>query len=132
MIIPFRMNEGDHELLSASQRDWNFWHSSMRMCIEQTFGLLKGRWGILTATHRLNYKPAKVQQIFKACCVLHNMCILHSDWLPRKDWVDHTAGNLYDASPIDFRTGNHNQSDLAKAQRLALLLHLEEVHRDEE
>ena len=132
MLIPFRSNEGDHEYFSTVQRDWNFWHSSMRMCIEQTFGMLKGRWGILTSTHRLPYTPAKVQKIFKACCVLHNMCVLQSDWLPRKDWVNHTAGNLYDASPIDFRTADHHQSDLAKAQRLALLMHLEEVHQPED
>ena len=131
LLIPFRSGEGNLENLSPAQRDWNYWHSSMRMCIEQTFGLLKGRWGILASTARLQYAPAKVQKIFKACCVLHNICILQSDWLPRRDWVDHSPGNLYDASPVSFCNIVNEESDLAKAQRLALLLYLQEAHSPE-
>ena len=65
--------------LTPEMRDWNFWLSSNRMIIEQCFGHLKGRFGILVATHRASYTPEKVNRIFTACCVLHNMCILESD-----------------------------------------------------
>jgi hypothetical protein len=114
--------------LTPEKRDWNYWMSSNRICIEQCFGLLKGRWAILTATHRLKYSPEKVTRIFSACCVLHNICLLEDDWYPRQHYVDHTPGCLYDASFADFHLAPSQYSDRAKTQRMAIMEHLYRVH----
>ena len=60
--------------LSIKEEWFNVRLSSARMCIERSFGTLKGRWRILQ-------KPSESKKIFNhcrmtaACCVLHNMCI---------------------------------------------------------
>ena len=115
-------------LLTPEKRDWNYWMSSNRICIEQCFGLLKGRWAILTATHRMSYSPAKVNRIFCACCVLHNICLLEDDWYPRQNYVDHTPGSLYDASVADYHLAEADLTNVAKNQRMALMHHLYSVH----
>ena len=127
-LIPFAGHGAGR--LTPEKRDWNYWMSSTRICVEQTFGLLKGRWAILTTTHRMRYTPAKVQRIFTACCVLHNICLLHSDWYPRKNYVDHTPGSLYDASVPDYHMAEEHLTSTAKRQRNVILDHLYTAHLD--
>lgn len=51
--------------------------SKARVSIENTFGILKGRWRIL---HFVNvYKIEKVINIISATCMLHNFCLLQND-----------------------------------------------------
>lgn len=49
---------------------FNMKHSRARNVIERSFGLLKGRWGILRSA---SFYPIKVQnRIILACCLIHN------------------------------------------------------------
>lgn len=49
---------------------FNYKHSKARNVIERTFGLLKGRWGILRSAA---YYPIKTQnKLIMACCLIHN------------------------------------------------------------
>ncbi|KAH6787392.1 hypothetical protein C2S52_006944 [Perilla frutescens var. hirtella] len=49
---------------------YNMKHSRARNVIERSFGLLKGRWGILRSA---SFYPIKVQnRIILACCLVHN------------------------------------------------------------
>lgn len=67
---------------------FNHHHSSLRICVERAFGLLKGRFKILNGTPTFPYKTQVA--IGHACCVLHNY-ILDSGgdelMLPEDAWV---------------------------------------------
>ncbi|WAR27322.1 HARB1-like protein [Mya arenaria] len=57
---------------------YNNAQSKGRMVIEQSFGILKGRFRCLHKTDGvLSYSPEKSCAIFMACAKLHNMCL---DW----------------------------------------------------
>lgn len=74
LLVPYR----DNGHLSARQRNFNFCHSSARMAIERTFGLLKGRFrSLLTVLdmERVDIIPSMIL----ACCILHNICLLRGD-----------------------------------------------------
>jgi len=67
--------------LALKQKNFNFCHSSARMAIERSFGLLKGRFRSLLTTldmERIDLIP----KFILACCVLHNICLLQGDELP--------------------------------------------------
>lgn len=74
LLVPYR----DNGHLSARQRNFNFCHSSARMAIERTFGLLKERFrSLLTILdmERVDIIPSMIL----ACCILHNICLLRGD-----------------------------------------------------
>ena len=52
--------------------------SSARMCVENAFGKLKGRWRILQTPSKFKHMADHVNMI-GACCVLHNICQLAKD-----------------------------------------------------
>ncbi|GAB1867686.1 Nuclease harbi1 [Camponotus japonicus] len=76
-MAPFK----DFGNLTPRQRTYNYHHSSTRIVIEHTFGLLKGRWKRLM---KVNTEIAKVSDIVLAICVLHNFCYLHNDEVIQK------------------------------------------------
>ena len=58
---------------TADESVFYFYHSSLRMCVECSFGILVARWGIL-------WKPLKVSlrrapKIVETCMCLHNVMI---------------------------------------------------------
>ena len=59
--------------ITPSQRDFNKALSSARVVIEQTLGMLKGRWRCLLL--KLDESIDKIPQTIIACCILHNICI---------------------------------------------------------
>jgi len=59
--------------VSAEESVFSFYHSSIRMCIECSFGILVGRWGILWKPLRVPLHRAPV--VIEACMALHNLCI---------------------------------------------------------
>lgn len=72
MMVPYT-NYGD---LSESHIIYNKRHSSTRMIIERTFGLLKSRWRKLNL---LDCELQNVNKIVAACCVLHNITLRCGD-----------------------------------------------------
>ena len=53
---------------------FNYRHSSLRMVIEQSFGVLKARFPILNLMP--NFKRSRQRYVITICCCLHNfMCI---------------------------------------------------------
>ena len=59
--------------LSHDKDAFNFYHSSSRMCIEQTFGIWKERWGVFHRPSPLRLHNFK--DIVEASFILHNMVI---------------------------------------------------------
>ena len=117
--------------LSWAQKQFDFWQSSTRMVIEQTFGILKGRWCILDSMAKLNYKPKPAADIFTACCVLHNWCLLHSDVWPRHKHLPAGFHKHYEnVNPAgQMATGNTAEPrKMGEAQRNALMVALLEAH----
>ena len=70
MMIPYPLNQ----LTQRKNREYNFKHSSTRMCVERSFGQLKNRWRVLGDTMRVRNMD-KVQDIIFACVILHNLCL---------------------------------------------------------
>lgn len=64
---------GPSLVVPGTDDDFNFEHSSLRMCIERAFGMLIRRWGILWRP--LEVKFERRAKLISACCLLHNFCI---------------------------------------------------------
>lgn len=67
-------------ILNGREKKNNYCHSSIRMTIEHTFGILKTRFRILKYVNV--YNTAEISKIVLVCCVLHNLCIMYNDKLP--------------------------------------------------
>ena len=78
-----------HNKLTDAQAYYNYRHSSARIVVEQTFGLLKGRFRNLLFTNESSIPT--VNAITMACFILQNICIVREvtfkyEWiLARKD-----------------------------------------------
>ena len=74
LIPPFKENGA----LSGLQKKFNFIHSSTRMVVENTFGLLKARFRRLL--HFTEHTDLTIcAQIISSCCVMHNICMMQDD-----------------------------------------------------
>ena len=77
---------------AQNQRIFNYRLSRARMCIENTFGRLKGRWRLLRK--QMEHDISTIPTIVSACCILHNICEVHreaynvgpDDAQPRRRW----------------------------------------------
>ena len=66
------------------RRNFNYKHSSTRMVVERSFGMLKGRWRCLSKCLDDNVQNANATII--SCCTLHNYCLLHGD-VVEEEWL---------------------------------------------
>lgn len=86
MIVPFpRGLDEEHDF-------WNNQHSSARMVVERSFGLLKGVWRILS---RILWKPKleNVGPMIMTCCLLHNLMLENREPMPDVDGLQaHPTG----------------------------------------
>lgn len=71
---PFK---GGEEGLSKSKAYWNSIHSSTRMAVEKTFGILKGCWRIILKIIDMPFKH--VPDLVTTCICLQNLYIIHGD-----------------------------------------------------
>nr|XP_009801918.1 PREDICTED: uncharacterized protein LOC104247567 isoform X1 [Nicotiana sylvestris]XP_009801919.1 PREDICTED: uncharacterized protein LOC104247567 isoform X1 [Nicotiana sylvestris] len=62
--------QGDNPLPRCKEELFNMRHARARNVIERTFGLLKGRWGILRSSSWYSVKVHN--RIISACCLIHN------------------------------------------------------------
>ena len=67
-------------VLTEAQKNYNYKLSSLRVIVEQAFGMLKGRWRCLQDT--LNEDVSRIPTTIITCCVLHNICIEMGDNTP--------------------------------------------------
>jgi hypothetical protein len=65
-----------------SEVRWSKWLESVRKDVECTFGIMKKRFSLLKYGYRFN-KKSQCDNVFKVCCILHNM-LLHEDHLDDK------------------------------------------------
>jgi hypothetical protein len=61
----------------TNQDNYNFFHSSSRICVECAFGEIDMRWGILWKP--LGFKLKNTTQIIDACFRLHNFIVDHRE-----------------------------------------------------
>lgn len=93
IITPYR----DYGNLTVTEKQFNKNHSKTRVVIENTFGLLKGRFRQLLKylDFALTEKDAN---FVLACCVLHNMCSEEDDFitteLPQEEPQNITLADL--------------------------------------
>ena len=63
--------------ITSKKELYNYRHSSLRMVIEWSFGVLKARFPILNLMP--NFKPIRQQYVVIVCCALHNF-IRMNNW----------------------------------------------------
>ena len=97
MFPPFK---GHKDGLSREEYHWNSIQSNTRMCVERSFGLLKGRWRILLK--RMEVKLQQVPDIVGACIILHNICQLHGDKFD-DEWVSEAQAEVHDGKSFKVR-----------------------------
>jgi hypothetical protein len=73
VITPWTAGQLLHDNLGVSRDAFNFYHSSLRMHVEQAFGMLVQRFGILW--RKLTFSSPKSTLMLSACFRLHNFCI---------------------------------------------------------
>lgn len=73
LVTPYK----DTGTLTQEQKQFNFNHSSVRISIEHSFGLLKSRFRRLLYIN--NYDIKLCVKIVMASCILHNLCIKEKD-----------------------------------------------------
>ncbi|XP_023239515.1 putative nuclease HARBI1 [Centruroides sculpturatus] len=69
LLVPFK----DFGSLTIKQKTYNKRHSSVRVVVEQTIGLLKGRFRRLKYLDMENI--AAMSKVVMTACILHNLCI---------------------------------------------------------
>lgn len=74
IMVPFR----DNGHLTETEKNYNRIHSSTRMIIERSLGLLKGRFRSILDKLPMT-RTDLIPKYIVACCILHNICLLHDD-----------------------------------------------------
>jgi hypothetical protein len=118
MLTPYK---GHKDVLSREEYHWNYVQSSIRMCVERAFGMLKGRWRILLK--RIDVALENVLDLVSTCLMLHNICIVFGDEFWRTEWMQEatdevhhgmTAARIPDTSTSERVTvANHALESLA-------------------
>ena len=72
--------------ITSKKELYNYRHSSLRMVIERSFGVLKARFPILN--NMPNLKPIRQRYVVIVCCALHNFICMNN----RSDELFRTVG----------------------------------------
>jgi len=104
------------------------------MVVERAFGVLKGRWAILTGGpfgQIQSQDDEHVSDIATCCAILHNICIQRGDTLPRSHEVPHGWRSKWSSAEV-VGPAIHGSSRLdllhARDARNALNEHLHTEH----
>ena len=84
--------------ITPAQLKFNFIHSSARMAIEQSFGLLKCHFRILGK--RQDTHISNVHYVIYSCFILHNLCIDRND-NTEPDWDVDNEVNMVEEINVD-------------------------------
>ena len=110
MLAPFK---GHKDGLSREEYNWNFVQSSTRMCVERTFGMLKGRWRIFLKMIDVHLK--NVSDLILTCLVLHNMCLIFGDDFLRQEWIREATKEVHNGLTIPNISGSSMRERMAVA-----------------
>jgi hypothetical protein len=98
--------------LIRREKHHNFCLSRDRVCIENTFGILKGRWARLQYIN--TYSVSKAIEISTVACVLHNFCYLNNDEWQYDIYEDMLNEEEYvNNNREEFRLGNEKRNNIA-------------------
>jgi len=100
LLTPFSGVEKD----DPSKDAFNFYLSQMRICIEQTFGLMTGKWRIIHQPLQTHLKI--VGKIFMCITRLHNFCINEGN-------IPINSIEVNQGSDRESMCSNVNESDIA-------------------
>ena len=126
MLAPFK---GHRDGLTREEYNWNYVQSSTRMCVERTFGMLKGRWRILLK--RIDVHLKNVPDLVSTCLVLHNICIILGDSFWKAEWMQEATEEVHNSISSGNQVGRSNQERLAVANHaLTSLAGIEEDYRE--
>ncbi len=73
IITPWSKKQVECHEHGLYRDSFNYFHSSLRVHVEQAFGILVERWGILWKP--LDFEISSVPRIVSCCMRLHNWCI---------------------------------------------------------
>ena len=103
--------------------NWSKRLESVRKDIECVFGRLKIRYSILKNRIRLHFKSV-IDDVFRVCCILHNMLLLHdgwdtyiddsNNWLHYNDLQDEDIDNLLLHNNVTTRKNNNVITDVVE------------------
>ena len=79
IIVPYPAST-----LTDDEDNFNFYLSSLRIHIEQAFGMLTARWRLLR--DRLNFSLRHCSNIMSVCMKLHNYCVEEDSEHGRRSW----------------------------------------------
>jgi hypothetical protein len=87
--------------LPQEKDTFNYYLSLHRQCVERSFGLLVGKWGIFWRP--LRFSPEVNGRVITVCCKLHNLC-LESEG---------NSTSFYEVSPCDinWQRGDNGSPD---------------------
>lgn len=100
--------------MPAIQKNFNYRLSSARMCIENSFGRLKGRWRILS--RRPDVHIDTMRYIIKTCFILHNFAEkckqeVPDQWIRDAEMEETNFLNAVTAQPNDFQIEEPDLND---------------------
>lgn len=88
LLIPYK----DYGNLTHKQKRYNKKFSATRVLIENTFGILKGRFRQLIRLDMLSVST--LTKFIIVCCILHNFCIDYEDFLEDTEFLDDSPNDL--------------------------------------
>lgn len=98
LLVPYR----DNGFLTPMQKRFNFIHSSTRVCIEQAFGRLKGKFRILKYVDIKQLMHLKY--IVIGCVVLHNVII-------QKEGLNNNESELTPNENYEIQSENNSDAE---------------------
>lgn len=106
MLSPFK---GHKDGLSGEEYHWNFVQSSMRVCAERAFGMLKDKWRILLKMIDMHFK--NVPKLVSTCIVSQNICIIFGE-IKKNEWVQEATNDVYSGFIVGRVSGGSSKEKL--------------------
>jgi hypothetical protein len=138
-LTPFTRAQTHDQELGLRRDAFNFCHSSLRIHVEQSFGIMVARFGILW--HSLRFHLPVVPRIISAYMRIHNVCI-DQNIPPITAGIDEATKsateeifvawwkNAEETRDQDSQKGRRNDlGSIKKRDGLSDLLHMAGTHR---
>lgn len=101
--------------LTTRQDSYNYYQSSCRIVVEQTFGILVNRWGILWSPLRCNLM--KATSIVVICCKLHNFIMDTDDDDKFNTIPTHHLNNVHGEALVHLQDFNHSEPWIGRGRQ---------------